>query len=76
MPGGNERLSKRRGLHLHSLAAFLDLESISWRGDIRQLVLESFWAHHKDIPISAGPKINNTELFLRYLKKIYADTFQ
>lgn len=38
------------------------------KNDIRQLVLECFWKHNKDIPLSAQPKVDNTEKFIRFLK--------
>ena len=35
--------------------------------DIRQYVLQSFWKHGKDITPEAESKVNNTELFFRFL---------
>jgi len=36
--------------------------------DIPQIVSESFWKHKKEIPAEAISKLNNTVLFLRYVK--------
>ena len=34
--------------------------------DLRQYVAEKFYAHNKDIPREALPKLENTEMTLRY----------
>jgi hypothetical protein len=39
---------------------------IDYSGDIRQLLLECFMGHNKDMTGSAKAKLDNTELFLRY----------
>lgn len=38
-------------------------------GDIREQVLSSFWAHNKDIPMSAQKLVSNTEQWLCFLKE-------
>ena len=43
--------------------------------DLHQMVLESFWAHNKDITLSAEIKASNTEHFLRFLKHKFPDEF-
>jgi hypothetical protein len=43
--------------------------------DIPQLVLNSFWAHGKDITPSAETKAKNTESFLRFLLHRFPDQF-
>lgn len=43
--------------------------------DIPQLVLNSFWAHGKDITASAETKARNTESFLRFLFHRFPDDF-
>lgn len=43
--------------------------------DIPQLVLNSFWAHRKDITQSAETKAKNTETFLRFLLHRFPDQF-
>jgi len=40
----------------------------SWQGDVKQIVAEAFWAHHKTVSQSAYTKLVNTEMFLRYVK--------
>lgn len=43
--------------------------------DIPQMVLNSFWAHHKDITASAERKCRNTENFLRFLFHLFPGSF-
>lgn len=43
--------------------------------DIPQLVLNSFWAHRKDIVEDAALKARNTESFLRFLAHKFPDAF-
>ena len=46
----------------------LEINSKKYKKDIRQAVLDGFWKHKKDIPISAHEKIDNTEKFIRFLE--------
>ncbi|HSO75607.1 MAG TPA: hypothetical protein VLU47_12300, partial [Blastocatellia bacterium] len=43
--------------------------------DIPQLVLNSFWAHRKDITANAEIKARNTESFLRFLVHRFPHNF-
>jgi hypothetical protein len=43
--------------------------------DIRQMVLNSFWAHNKDITPSAEIKAQNTENFFRYLQNRFPNFY-
>ena len=43
--------------------------------EIPQLVLNSFWAHHKDITADVETKARNTESFLRFLVHRFPDAF-
>lgn len=45
----------------------LNINPFRNRNDIRQIVLESFWKHKKDISPSAYQKAENTEKFFRFL---------
>lgn len=45
-----------------------DLNTNKQDDDIRQIILNSFWRHNKDISLSAHEKVNNTEKFIRFLK--------
>ena len=50
---------------------FLETEkpkSIEWDDDLRQVVLNSFWKHNKDVSEEVQNKVTNTEQFLRFLK--------
>jgi len=47
-----------------------------WHGDLSQIVAESFWAHNKDISPNEFSKLRNTEMFLRYLKKVVPGQFR
>jgi hypothetical protein len=44
--------------------------------DVRQMVLNSFWAHNKDMEPSAQIKAKNTENFFRFLKHKMPDVFK
>ena len=41
----------------------------SLKGDIRELVINSFGKHNKDIPPEVYSKIENTEMFLRFIQQ-------
>jgi hypothetical protein len=43
--------------------------------NLQQFVLNSFWAHNKDITLSAERKAKNTENFFRYLQFKYPELF-
>lgn len=48
----------------------------AWRtADLRQVVMQSFWAHGKQMTDSAVIKADNTERLLRYLKMTEPDHF-
>jgi hypothetical protein len=51
--------------------AFLEAPPfLSLEGDERKLVSDCFWKHNKDIPPGIYDKLNNTEMLLRFLKRV------
>ena len=44
-------------------------------GELRQLISESFWQHKKDVAPEVMTKINNTEMFFRFVKMEHPEAF-
>ena len=57
--------TKEGEMHLDTLAAHYLVPSGK---NIRSTIMECFWGHNKDIPISASAKVSNTEQWLTFLK--------
>jgi len=60
-----KKSSPERRVTINPLAIFLESYETYFKGDIRQIVHESFWKHDKDILETARAKVQNTEQFLR-----------
>ena len=60
-----KKCSLERLVTSNPLALHLESSDMYFKGDIRQIVHESFWKHDKDIPEPARAKVQNTEQFLR-----------
>jgi hypothetical protein len=50
-------------------------KSLKEHPNLRQYVLEQFWAHNKQVRPDVIPKVDNTEMFFRFLRNRSPDLF-